>query len=201
MSADERIVLASASPRRQRLLREAGLSFEVVPADLDERRLPGETPADFARRAAGDKGLTVATRLARRSRRPWIVAADTVVALGDELLTKPRDREHAAEMLSLLAGRAHTVVTGWTVGRHEASWTAGQELTEVVFHPLEENEIEFYAATGEGDDKAGAYAIQGIGAFLVERIQGDYFNVVGLPISRVLRALVAAGALQRYPLP
>jgi septum formation protein len=120
--------------------------------------------------------------------------------LGIEALSKPRDPHDARRMLRLLSGRTHTVVTGWTVGRHEARWIASREATRVTFHPLSDEEIDAYVATGEGLDKAGAYAIQRIGAFLVSAIDGDYFNVVGLPISRVLRALVALGAIERYPL-
>jgi septum formation protein len=200
MSVSEPIVLASASPRRRKMLADAGISFEVIPADVDEMMLPGDTPQEYAVRAAGEKGLAVASRLAREGRRPWILAADTVVVLDDEVLHKPSDETEAGEMLRRLAGRSHTVVTGWTVGRHEESWIARHEATRVTFHRLDEEEIRGYVATGEGMDKAGAYAIQEIGAFLVSRVDGDYFNVVGLPVSRVIRALVEVGAIEGYPL-
>lgn len=199
MTDREPIVLASASPRRRKMLAEAGIAFEVIPANVDETTLPGETPQEYAVRAAGEKGLAVAARLAREDRRPWILAADTVVVLDEAILHKPTDRVEAAEMLRRLSGRTHVVITGWTVGRHESQWIAHQEATAVTFHSLTEDEIQGYVATGEGMDKAGAYAIQEIGAFLVSRVEGDYFNVVGLPISRVLRALTEVGAIEGYP--
>jgi len=201
MNDSDQLVLASASPRRRRLLADAGIAFEVLPADVDETMLPGETPEEYALRAAGEKGLSVAARLAREGRRPWILAADTVVVLDDLVLHKPVDDGEAGEMLRRLSGRTHTVISGWTVGRHEQSWIARHEATRVTFHELSEEEIAGYVATGEGRDKAGAYAIQEIGAFLVSRVDGDYFNVVGLPVSRVLRALAEVGAIERYPLP
>lgn len=201
MSDSPKIVLASRSPRRERLLTELGLSFEVVPAAIDEIRAPGEAPAAFARRAAAEKAAAVAERLAAGGRRPWIIAADTVVVLGDDVLGKPEDAADARAMLGRLAGVTHTVITGYTVGRSGEAWRVAHEETAVTFHPLSPAEIAAYAATGEGMDKAGAYAIQGIGSFLVDRIDGDYFNVVGLPVSKVVRALVSAGALPPYPLP
>jgi septum formation protein len=200
MTGSEQIVLASASPRRRKLLADAGLSFEVVPADVDESMLPGEPPEEYALRAAGEKGLSVAAHLARDERRPWIVAADTVVVLDGRVLHKPVDDDDSGEMLRRLSGRTHTVITGWTVGRHRSQWIARHESTRVLFHELSDAEIAGYVATGEGRDKAGAYAIQEIGAFLVSRVDGDYFNVVGLPVSRVLRALAEVGAIERYPL-
>lgn len=199
MTGADPIVLASASPRRRKMLEEAGIRLEVIPAEVDETALPGETPDDFALRNAGEKALAVAARLAREGRRPWILAADTIVVLGDEVLQKPIDEDDAHQMLRRLSGRTHIVITGWTVGRHEASWIAHRESTRVTFHELGDEEIAGYVATGEGMDKAGAYAIQEIGAFLVSRVEGDYFNVVGLPISRVIRALVEVGALEGYP--
>jgi septum formation protein len=199
MKEPEKIVLASASPRRRRLLQEARIPFEVVPADVDETPLPGETPAESAARAAADKGLAVAARLAEQGRRPWVVAADTVVVLDAEVLNKPDDPAHAAAMLRRLSGRTHTVLTAFVVGRMDERWHAETCATRVRFHELSEDELLAYVATGEGADKAGAYAIQEIGAFLVDRIDGDYFNVVGLPVSRVIRALLAAGAIAAYP--
>jgi septum formation protein len=199
MTGSEPIVLASGSPRRRKMLADAGIAIEVIPADVDETMLPGETPQEYAVRAAGEKGLAVAARLAREGRRPWILAADTVVVLDDAVLHKPADETEASAMLRRLSGRTHTVITGWTVGRHEASWIARQEATRVTFHLLGDDEVRGYVATGEGMDKAGAYAIQDIGAFLVSRVEGDYFNVVGLPVSRVIRALVEVGAIEGYP--
>jgi septum formation protein len=201
MSDASRIVLASASPRRRRMFEEIAIPFEIVPADIDESMLPGEEPAEAALRVAGEKGLSVATALARSGRTPWIVAADTIVVLDDDVLTKPVDADDAARMLGMLSGREHTVITGWVVGRHQGPWTARTTATRVFFHALTDAQIRGYAASGDGLDKAGAYAIQGLGAFLVERIDGDYFNVVGLPISLVVRALIDAGALPGFLAP
>jgi septum formation protein len=195
------IVLASASARRRRMFEEIGISFEVVPADIDETMVAGEAPDAYALRAAGEKGRAVAEALAARGRTPWIVGADTIVVLGGEVLTKPAGRADAERMLGLLSGREHTVITGWTVGRDGGPWISRRTETRVVFHALTGEQIRGYAATGEGMDKAGAYAIQGIGAFLVERIVGDYFNVVGLPISLVVRALLDLGALPGFLAP
>ncbi|MBW2278127.1 MAG: septum formation protein Maf [Deltaproteobacteria bacterium] len=200
MESSKQIVLASASPRRRKLLADAGIAFEVLPADVDETMLPGEMPDEYALRAAGEKGLSVAARLAREGRRPWILAADTVVVLDGLVLQKPVDDKEAREMLHRLSGRTHTVITGWTLGRHQTKWIARHDSTRVTFHELSDEEIAGYASTGEGRDKAGAYAIQQIGAFLVSRVEGDYFNVVGLPVSRVIRALTEIGAIERYPL-
>jgi len=198
---EDKIVLASASARRRWMFEEMGIPFEVVPAGIDEVSLPDETPVEFATRAAGEKGLAVATRLEREGRRPWIVSADTVVVAGSEILTKPADRRDARSMIERLSGRTHTVVTGWAAGRFSGRWISEHSETRVTFHRLSGEEMDRYIATGEGMDKAGAYAIQKIGSFLVDRIDGDYFNVVGLPISRVVRTLVELGALEGYPTP
>ena len=195
------IVLASASARRRRMFEEMGITFEVVPADIDETMVAGEEPGAYALRAAVEKGRFVAAALAARGRSPWIVGADTIVVLDGDVLTKPASRAGAERMLGRLSGREHTVITGWTVGRHGGPWVSRTEETQVVFHPLSEEQIRGYAATSEGMDKAGAYAIQGIGAFLVARIEGDYFNVVGLPISLVTRALLDFGALPGFLAP
>ena len=201
MSGVSPIVLASQSPRRRRLLEGLGILFRVVPADIDETRRRGEAPAAFAARAAEEKGRAVMDRLGRDGDTPWIVSADTIVVLGDEILLKPRDIAEAERMIRQLSGRRHEVITGWAVGRMGEPWRVEHESTGVWFHDLGEAQIDGYAATGEGMDKAGAYAIQGVGAFLVERVEGCYFNVVGLPVSRVVRALVDAGALPAFPNP
>ena len=172
----------------------------MIPADIDEEMLEGELPVEFAVRAAGDKGLTVATRLAKENKRPWIVSADTVVVLGDEVLVKPKTKARPRSCSTNSAGRKHIVVTGWAVGRHDTNWRAKHLATHVQFHPLTNRQIDAYVATGEGMDKAGAYAIQGIGSFLVDSIEGNYLNVVGLPISHVVRDLIEIGALPDYPL-
>jgi septum formation protein len=182
------------------MLEEMRIEFEIVPADTEEQIDPGEAPAEFAMRMAARKGRAVADRLWGVDRRPWIIGADTVVVLDGAVMGKPRNDREAREMLGRLSGRTHRVVTGWAVGRKQDSWIVEHSVTAVLFHGLTEKQIADYAATGEGMDKAGAYAIQGIGAFLVERVDGSYFNVVGLPISHVVRALVKVGALDAYPL-
>ncbi len=195
------IVLASASPRRSRMFQDLGLAFEVVPADIDETMEAGENARSFARRMAEGKGRAVAERLKGLRPLPWIVSADTVVVLGDEVLQKPVDAPDAKKMLGKLRGVTHKVITGWAVGRHGDEFTIRDAETFVTFHELTDTELDDYVATGDGLDKAGAYAIQGIGSFLVDRIDGNYFNVVGLPVSHVVRELKRRGALLRYPTP
>jgi septum formation protein len=201
MNQPRSIVLASQSPRRRQLIEGLGLSFEIIPSGIEEIRHPGEAPAAFAKRAALEKGEDVKTRLEEKRRTPWIISADTIVVLGDDVFFKPTDAEDAISMLRRLQGRTHKVITGWAVGRSGVPFRVAHTETLVTFHPLSEGEIARYVATGEGMDKAGAYAIQGIGAYLVARIDGDYFNVVGLPVSFVARALTEVGALPHYPLP
>ena len=175
-----RLVLASASPRRARLLAEAGYAFDVEPANVDERRLDGEAPAAYVERLAGAKARAVAPRHPRRV----VVGADTIVVIDGLVLGKPADAAEAAAMLGRLAGRRHTVLTGVALVRGARS-AGAVEATEVTFADLDADRIRWYVATGEPDDKAGAYAAQGIGSRFIERIEGSYANVVGLPIHRV----------------
>lgn len=200
MAEPKPIVLASQSPRRATLLKGLGLEFDILPSHIDETRHLDECPVDFAKRAALEKGQEVCERLQREGHAPWIISADTIVVLGDRVFFKPKDRAEAKEMMSALEGRTHQVITGWAVGNAAASFRVEHNETDVTFHHLFESEIDRYVATGEGLDKAGAYAIQGIGAYLVSEIRGNYFNVVGLPVSHVARALVEAGAIPHYPL-
>ena len=181
------------------MFRDLGLSFEVIPAEIAEDRDEDEAPPLFARRMAEEKGRAVAEELERQGRRPWIVSADTVVVLDGEVLCKPADQNEAREMLGKLSGRTHVVITGWCVGQWGRPFEAEHAETQVTFHRLGAREIDGYVATGEGMDKAGAYAIQKIGAFLVDRIEGNYFNVVGLPISHVVRTLIEVGAIPTFP--
>jgi septum formation protein len=179
-----RLILASASPRRSELLRNAGISFEVDPAHIREEPEPGEKPLDYARRLARDKAVAVLARY----RDALVLGADTVVVVDEHLLEKPANAEDAARMLRLLSGRAHQVITGVCLAgpgfeRVEA------EVTQVVFGEMSDQEIAAYVACGEPMDKAGAYGIQGLASRWVERIEGCYFNVVGLPVSRVYRLL------------
>ena len=190
------LVLASASPRRQELLRNAGISFIVQPADVDETPIPGESARDCAERLAREKAL----KIWRSRPHDVVLGADTVVVIDGEILGKPADAEDAARMLRKLSGREHQVITGVCVagiraGADEA--VTGSETTLVTVTAISEEEIREYVATGEPMDKAGAYAIQGIAARWIPRIEGDYSNVVGLPVALVYRMLRKAAEESR----
>lgn len=182
------LVLASASPRRQELLRQIGLTFRVCPADIDEAALAaGPDPAAVAAATAQAKAEAVA---AANNREAVVLGADTVVALGRELFGKPADAAEAVSMLRRLAGQTHTVYTGVCLVQAATGKRAvAAEATRVTMRTLTDKEIRAYVASGEPLDKAGAYGIQGLGAVLVERIEGCYFNVVGLPLPRLCRML------------
>jgi septum formation protein len=183
-----RLILASSSPRRVELLRAAGFVFDVQPQDVDERPLPGEEPAAHVTRLARQKA-----RQAGCGRIDAVVlAADTVVVIDGVVLGKPVGDEEAAGMLRRLSGRAHDVLTGVAVCA-SGSLSDAIERTEVRFAPLSEAEIAWYVSTGEPRDKAGAYAIQGLASRFVERIDGSYSNVVGLPVALVSRMLRERG--------
>lgn len=177
-----RLVLASASPRRRWLLEKLGVPFEVLASDIEERAEPGEAPDRFAQRMADEKATAAAVS------RPaaWLLAADTVVAIGDDALGKPHDAEEAAAMLRRLAGRRHTVYTGVTLCQ-PGGRAAERRVVEtgVSFRELTAAEIAAYIATGEPFDRAGAYAIQGEGAHLIDRLAGSYTNVIGLPLPEI----------------
>ena len=186
-----RLILASNSPRRRELLRNAGFQFDVRPSGIEENRLPGESPEDFARRLARDKAQDVARQSAPGS---LVLGADTVVAINGEILEKPVDAADAARMLRMLSGQTHRVITGVCLVRvPEAvlAWT--HETTLVTFRNLTEEEIGSYIESGEPFDKAGGYAIQGLASRFVPRIEGCYFNVVGLPIPLVYEILRSIG--------
>ena len=190
------MILASQSPRRYELLSDAGFSLEVVPADIDETRLPGENPVDLVLRLAAEKAEAVRTQLSRQPEDGLLVAADTIVWMGGEALGKPTDADDARRMLEELSGRTHFVSTGvcamaLAADGSCAAQTSFVETTEVTFWNLSSAEIDAYVATGEPLDKAGAYGIQGAGRLLVRGISGDYSNVVGLPIARLVRELAS----------
>lgn len=183
------IILASGSPRRRQLLEQIGLSFTVRSSDVDESVEPGLSPAAMVEQLSLRKGQAVAGSVGPDS---LVLAADTVVALGDTILGKPQDRAQAVSMLTSLSGKTHQVYTGVTLlggGRRVTE----HETTAVTFRSLSREEIVAYVDTGEPMDKAGAYGIQGYGALLVERLEGDYFNVMGLPLCRLGRMLAAFG--------
>jgi septum formation protein len=187
-----RIVLASASPRRQDLLTAAGVAFEVVPAEIEEERAPGEQPTSLSARLAREKALTVARRLGPTPAR-LVLGADTVVVLGEAVLGKPRSAEHARSLLGRLQGRSHVVVTGVAVAatdtlRVEAATVASR----VTMRAVREEEIRAYVAGGEPLDKAGAYALQGEGRRFVESVEGSESNVIGLPLDETLDLLERA---------
>ena len=182
----QRIVLGSASPRRAELLRAAGIEFDVIQANVDETVYPRELPEVYVRRVAEAKARAVAARARER----LVLAADTTVVIDDAMLGKPLDDDDAKRMLCLLSGRTHEVLTAVAVcGAGKAELLVDVERTEVEFAPLTEFEIDWYVATGEPRDKAGAYAIQGYASRFVTRIDGSYSNVVGLPIALVYEML------------
>jgi septum formation protein len=177
------LVLASKSPRRQQILRDAGIPFVVRSADVPEQRRPGESPADYVRRLAEEKAFAVPI-----SSSEIVLGADTVVVIDGLVLEKPSDARDATRMLELLSGREHEVITGICL-RSETRKIVDVATTGVHFVPLTSEEIEAYVASGEPMDKAGAYAIQGLASKFIDRIEGSYSNVVGLPAALVYRCL------------
>jgi septum formation protein len=179
------IVLASSSPRRRHFLKQLRIRFRIIAPLTDETPAKGESPLRFARRAAADKARDVAARSAKGA---IVVAADTIVVLGRRILGKPKSCNDARRMLRALSGRRHHVITAVCVisGRKLRSFVS---RTAVEFKPLTPEEIEFYISSGEPMDKAGAYAIQGVGSFMVRAIRGSYTNVVGLPVAELLDVL------------
>jgi septum formation protein len=183
------IVLASRSPRRSQLLAQIGVPHEVLPVDFDEARMPGESPREFVERLARDKA-----RHARAAcpEGPPLLAADTIVVLEGDLFGKPRDEADGVAMLLALSGRWHEVMTAVAVCDGAAVGSA-VSVSRVRFRQLGEDECRAYWATGEPADKAGAYAVQGLGAVFIERLEGSYSGVMGLPLYETARLLQAAG--------
>lgn len=185
-----RIVLASGSPRRETLLHQIGLSFEVVPSSVAEVRLEAESPVALAERLAAAKARDVAARHSDA----LVVGADTIVVLGDRVLGKPGDEAQARKMLRDLSGRRHVVITGVAIVHAAGDKTLVEhESTTVWIRSLTDEQITRYVATGEPMDKAGAYAVQGLAAALVDRLEGCYFNVMGLPVACMVRMLEKLG--------
>jgi len=192
------LILASGSPRRRELLQGIGVVFTVIPSDTAEAAQPGELPQEYALRVAGEKALDIA----RRHPGVWILGADTIVEIAGEVLGKPRDTTDGRRMLRLLSGRTHQVMTAFILLDGEGHVRARQVVTSrVTFKPLSDVQIHAYLATGEPFDKAGAYAVQGLGSSLVERVEGSYTNVVGLPMDEVQAALHTAGLLNHQEAP
>lgn len=192
----EQLVLASASPRRRDLLTQIGLKFQVIPSTAEERLLPHETPPEHVIRLSIDKATEVAQRDQVEGR--WFIGSDTIVLCNGQILGKPEDEQHAASMLRLLSGREHLVLSGFAIlDRKTGEQRVEAVTTRVRFRELTEEEIARYIASGEPTDKAGAYAIQGLGVCFVAGIEGSYTNVVGLPLCRLTLALKELGV----PLP
>lgn len=193
MQINNRITLASSSPRRKSLLEEAGLTFNICPADIDEDIRKGESPREHTIRLAEEKAQVVA----KKTNDSWIIGADTIVFIDNRILGKPSDINEARKMLNLLSGRYHMVVTAFCI----LNVSTGKMIKSVVeskvkIKKLTDIEIEDYLKTGEPLDKAGAYAIQGIGNFMIEEIGGSYTNVVGLPMEELKKALDELGIIK-----
>jgi septum formation protein len=181
-----KFILASASPRRRELLASIGLDFEVLPSNVPEIHEEGEAPEEYVARLSRDKAHALASAHPDR----WVIAADTTVLLGDQLLEKPTDAADAARMLGTIAGKTHIVYTGVTLENVSSGHRETRVAeSEVRMLPLSPSEIEWYVRTGEPLDKAGAYAVQGIGAMFIDSIHGSYTNVVGLPLATLFQML------------
>ena len=187
-----RLILASRSPRRCDLLKQVGLDFDVIPSGVEEDSIQGESPHEHVLRLAEAKAKDVG----RRCPNCWVIAADTIVYINSSILGKPGNRDEAIEMLHCLSGKEHWVLTGFSVRHFEKGRADRQAVqTAVKVKTLTPAEIEWYIQTGEPFDKAGGYAIQGIGSFMIESIRGSYTNVVGLPLSELIQMLNCLGAL------
>jgi len=182
-----KLVLASKSPRRRYLLRQAGLDFQVVPSSFDETSVLSEEPEPYVRILAESKARDISNRFPDA----WVIGADTVVVIDGTILGKPRSRAEARCMLLQLSSRTHRVLTGYCICCKDADKSVCETVsTDVHFKSLSDDEIDWYIHSGEPFDKAGAYAIQGLGTFLVKSINGSYTNVVGLPVCEVLEFLI-----------
>lgn len=189
---EDQLVLASASPRRRELLQQIGLNFQVIPSRAEEHILTGETPEEHVIRLSLDKATEVANRDNISGR--WFIGSDTIVLCDNQILGKPCDEIHAAAMLKQLSGREHQVLSGYAIiDRQTGEQRTEAVSTKVWFRQLTEAEITGYIATGEPADKAGAYAIQGLGICFVARIEGSYTNVVGLPLCKLTLAMKELG--------
>jgi septum formation protein len=189
---EKKLVLASGSPRRKALMDQVGLAVDVLPSGVVETGREGEDPGDHVLRLATEKAVQVAKRLRNR----WVIGADTIVVVDGRILGKPQNSREARGMLALLSGRDHWVLTGYAIAMREREVLVRRmEETRVRVKCLRPEEIDWYVGTGEPLGKAGGYAIQGLGCFMVEELEGSYTNVVGLPVCQVLESLRVLGAL------
>lgn len=190
------LILASKSPRRRYLLKQAGVEFTVIPSSFDESTISEENPECFVRRLALAKAGVVSAQYPQS----WVMGADTIVVIDDIILGKPHSPSEARTMLQSLSGRVHRVLTGFSLCCADRHIDFAEAVsTDVQFKTLTEDEIAWYVQTGEPFDKAGAYAVQGLGAFMVRRIDGSYSNVVGLPVCEVIESLVREGIVEFRP--
>lgn len=190
-----KLILASKSPRRKYLLEQAGIEFDVIPSRFDENTMALKKPNRYVQALSQAKAEEVALKYPDR----WVIGADTIVLINHQILGKPNGKEAARNMLRQLSGQTHQVYTGFTIrcaGRNKIHTDA--ICTDVTFKALSQHEIEWYIHTDEPFDKAGAYAIQGLGTFLVKAIKGSYTNVVGLPVCEVIEYLIREGVLQLH---
>ncbi len=190
------LILASRSPRRRSLLTQVGISFDVRAADVDESVRPSESPVDYTRRMAEEK----ARAAARHAPEAWVLGADTSVTLDGLILGIPASREEAVKMLATLSGRTHVVVTSFCLYRSQTEECLAQSVESfVLFKDLTKEEIEGYVLSGEPFDKAGGYAVQGLGAFMVREVHGSFTTVVGLPLCEVIEAMKKLGVVGTFP--
>lgn len=191
--AIKKIILASASPRRQQYLQDLGVDFTIQTAEIDEEPVTGEAPSVFVQRMAREKVMAIMEQFPDA----WVIGADTIVTIDKKILGKPGGMQEAAAMLRFLSGRTHSVLTGFCLGCKEMGVDVCQWVeSRVAFSNLSEEMIQAYVATGEPLDKAGSYGIQGKGAFMVENIRGSYSNIVGLPLAELVGVLCQYGVLE-----
>ena len=190
------LILASKSPRRRYLLKQAGVEFTVIPSSFDESTIPETSPDDFVRILSEAKAGVVS----EQHPQSWVIGADTIVVVDDTILGKPASKAEARSMLKTLSGRVHRVLTGFSLCRHVQTRHYSEVVsTDVRFKALTLDEIEWYVHTSEPFDKAGAYAAQGLGAFMIKHIYGSYSNVVGLPVCEVVECLAREGIVEFRP--
>lgn len=185
-------ILASASPRRQEILRSVGLRFKIIPAHVNEDYLAGESPREHVKRLSNDKAMAIA----EKHKNAWVLGADTIVVIDSMILGKPKSKTQAKSMLERLSGREHKVFTGFTIARIESAICKTRVIQSAVrFKTISPEEMNWYIHCDEPYDKAGGYAIQGKGAYFIRSIRGSYTNVIGLPLCEVLETLIGFKAI------